>query len=314
MEYPLVARVRLDEARQCFLARSPSAATRKTYAADLRHFFRFLGALDGVPTLDEVRRVSWREVIAYRDRFFVPDPVMKRSALSPDTGARRLAVLHAFFEELRKAGIVAESPARDVPRPRASTEGKTPGLRPEDVNRLLASCEKGTQRGERDLLLLAVMFFQWLRVAEAVRLRVEDLGENAGVPTLRVWQKGGRERILALREEVSDRARAYIEKFEITGFLFPALSPGVTEDRPLGTEAARLIFKKACVRAGLDPRAYSPHSARVSGITAALSASVPLDVVQDFAGHARPETTLRYHRARRRLDRAPVASLPFRLP
>src|SRR5581483_11907533 len=120
----------------------------------------------------------------------------------PETGARRLAVIHSFYEELRKAGVVAESPARDVPRPRASLDGKTPGLRPEDVNRLLAACERGTLRGERDLLLLAMLFFQWLRVAEAVRLRVEDLGETAGLPTLRVRQKGGRERVTALAPEV----------------------------------------------------------------------------------------------------------------
>lgn len=312
--FPLVARVRFEETRACFLSRSTSAGTRKTYAADLRHFFRFLGAEDGVPTLDEVRRVSWREVVLYRDRFFAPDPATRRAELAPETGARRLAVIHSFFETLRKAGVVSESPARDVPRPRASIEGKTAGLRPDDVNRLLASCERGTQRGERDLLLLAVLFFQWLRVAEAVRLRVEDLGEDAGIPTVRVLQKGGRERVLALREEVRDRALAYIERFEVTGFLFPALSPGAPSERPMSTEAARLIFKRACARAGLDARAYSPHSARVSGITAALTAEVPLDVVQDFAGHARTETTLRYHRGRRRLERAPVTSLPFRLP
>jgi integrase len=314
MELALTARLALDETRARFLARSPSAATRKTYAADLRHFFRFLGVADGIPTLEEAARVTWRDVARYRDRFFAPDPVTRRPLLAPETGARRLAVIHAFYEELRKAGIVLESPARDVPRPRASLEGKTAGLEPAQVDRLLAACERGTQKGERELLLLAVLFFQWLRVSEAVRLRVEDLGETAGVPTLTIRAKGGRERTLALRPEVGDLALAYVAIYQISGFLFPALSPGASDERPMTTEAARLVFKKACARAGLDPGLYSPHSARVSGITAALLADAPLDAVQDFAGHARAETTLRYHRARKRLDRAPVNRLPFTLP
>jgi site-specific recombinase XerD len=304
----------LDDARARFIGRSRSPSTRRTYAQDLRHFFRFLGAADGIPTIERVRGVSWRDIVRYRDHFYVEDPRTRRSLLAPETGARRLAVLHAFYEELARAGVVAASPAKDVERPRASLEGKTPGLSPEDVNRVLAACERGTQKKDRDLLLLSFLFFEWLRVSEAVRLRAEDLGESGGIPVLHVRQKGGRERVLALRSEVLALARDYIHRYDVEGFLFPALSPGATDDHPMTTEAARLVFKNACSRAGLDPTAYSPHSARVSGITAALVAHVPLDIVQDFAGHARAETTLRYHRARKRLDRSPLAALPFVLP
>lgn len=305
-----------EETRARFLARSRSAATARTYAADLRHFFRWLEVEDegGVPSLDDARRVTWREVTAYRDRFYLPDPKTGRTRLAPETGARRLSVLESFFDELARAGVRRDNPARDVPRPRASAEGKTRGLEPAQVDRILASCERGTQRGERDLLLLGVLFFQWLRVAEAVRLRVDDLGESAGVATLRVRQKGGRERLLPLHEEVRRLALHYVQTHEVEGFLFPALSPGSPGDRPMTTEAARLVWKRACARAGLDASKLSPHSARVTGITTALLGSVPLDVVQDFAGHARAETTLRYHRARKRLDRSPLGAMPFRVP
>ncbi|MBI3725253.1 tyrosine-type recombinase/integrase [bacterium] len=312
----LTALAALEETRSRFLSRSRSKATARTYSADLRHFFRFLGSEDpcGIPSLDEARTVSWREVTAYRDRFFLPDARTGRSELAAETGARRLSVVASFYDELRRAGVVRENPARDVPRPRASQEGKTRGLSPGEVDRVLAKVPRGSQRGERDLLLLAVFFFQWLRVAEAVRLRVEDISRDGTIPTLRVRQKGGRERVLPLRAEVLELALSYIERFEVAGFLFPALSPGAPDDRPISPEGARLVFKRACAGAGIDASRVSPHSARVTGITAALVADVPLDIVQDFAGHARPETTLRYHRARRRLDRSPLAALPFRMP
>jgi integrase/recombinase XerD len=46
-----------------------------------------------------------------------------------------------------------------------------------------------------------------------------------------------------------------------------------------------------------------PHTLRHAFITAALDAGVPLRDVQDAPSHADPRTTMRYDRARRRLDR-----------
>jgi integrase len=56
---------------------------------------------------------------------------------------------------------------------------------------------------------------------------------------------------------------------------------------------------------GLSPR-LSPHGARVTAITEWLLAGAEIDAVQDAAGHACTETTLRYHRARNRLERSPI--------
>lgn len=311
----LVARTRLEEARARFLGRSASRATARTYAADLRHFFRWrnVHAEDGVPTLDEVLLVRWDDVRRYRDRFYVPSPGTGRAILAASTGARRLAVLRAFFEALRQAGVVREDPTRGVLRPRPPAEGRTRGLSADEVNRILAACPRGALRADRDRLFLGFLFFQWLRLNEAVRLRVEDLSVEQGTPVVRVRQKGGRERTLALRAELATLAQEYVARHGLEGFLFPSLGRGLGE-RPLSADGARrLVWRPAVLRAGLDPRGLVPHSARVAGITAALLLDVSLPDVQDFAGHARPETTLRYHRARRRLDRAPVGVLPFKL-
>jgi integrase/recombinase XerD len=311
----IVARARLHDERARFIARTASPATARTYTADLRHFFRWLGVAeeDGTPALEDVRRVTWREVAAYRDRFYQPCPETGRCELSPATGARRLAVLSGFFSALARAGVVPRDPTDGVARPRAPDHGRTRGLTPDEVNRVLAACPRGTFRADRDRLFLGVLFFEWLRIAEACRLRADDLGEEQGVAVLHVRQKGGRERRLALHEDLARCAREYVERWDVRGFLFPSLARG-SGDRPITPDGARaLVWRPAILRAGLDPAHVSPHSARVAGITAALLLDVPLPDVQDFAGHARPETTLRYHRARARLDRAPVRVLPFRL-
>ena len=51
------------------------------------------------------------------------------------------------------------------------------------------------------------------------------------------------------------------------------------------------------------PGEISPHSLRVAFITGAREAGVPLEDVQDAAGHADPRTTRRYDRGRHSLDR-----------
>ena len=47
------------------------------------------------------------------------------------------------------------------------------------------------------------------------------------------------------------------------------------------------------------------HSFRHSWVTESLGLGVPLQDVQDAAGHADPRTTRRYHRSRDHLDRSP---------
>ena len=73
--------------------------------------------------------------------------------------------------------------------------------------------------------------------------------------------------------------------------------------RRSGGRSARSGTARAA-RAGLEAAGQvSPHSLRVAFITGAREAGVPLEDVQDAAGHADPRTTRRYDRGRHSLDR-----------
>jgi integrase len=64
------------------------------------------------------------------------------------------------------------------------------------------------------------------------------------------------------------------------------------------------MIRRLAARAGLEAAGQvSPHSLRVAFITGAREAGVPLEDVQDAAGHADPRTTRRYDRGRHSLDR-----------
>jgi site-specific recombinase XerD len=84
-----------------------------------------------------------------------------------------------------------------------------------------------------------------------------------------------------------------------TGPLF-VTTTGRRLDQP---EAWRMI-RRLARHAALDGAGeIRPHSLRVAFITGAREAGVPLEDVQDAAGHADPRTTRRYDRGRHSLDR-----------
>ena len=71
-----------------------------------------------------------------------------------------------------------------------------------------------------------------------------------------------------------------------------------------GQDEGNGMIRRLARHASLDGAADSrPHSLRVAFITGAREAGVPLEDVQDAAGHADPRTTRRYDRGRHSLDR-----------
>jgi len=72
----------------------------------------------------------------------------------------------------------------------------------------------------------------------------------------------------------------------------------------------RRLARKAAIPAAEE---VTPHSLRHTFVTEALAAGVPLQDVQDAAGHRDPRTTRRYDRSRHNLDRHPTYVLAAHL-
>ena len=66
-----------------------------------------------------------------------------------------------------------------------------------------------------------------------------------------------------------------------------------------GIDVCRMM-KRRLREAGL-PTHYSPHSFRVATVTDLLEQNLPLEDVQQLAGHADPRTTRLYDRRRRKI-------------
>jgi len=172
-----------------------------------------------------------------------------------------------------------------------------------EVNRMIAACSDKSTTGLRNRALLQAMFWLGLRVSEACALKVKDveprlidLPDRGPTEHLRYnvrHGKGDRQRAPQTKSAdcqkahalwIAARARAGIS----SRYLFCTLT-----GRQLTRDYVRGMVKRVAAKAGIEKRAH-PHALRRAGAQYRLSRGVPIDVVQQWLGHASLATTLAY--------------------
>jgi integrase/recombinase XerD len=138
-----------------------------------------------------------------------------------------------------------------------------------------------------------------LRIFEACRSDIDDLGEEHGHRVLRVHGKGGKVVLVPLPPAVGRAIDTAGGERHTGPILLNHL--GTRMDRHAATRRLNHLATSARVRM---PRMH-PHMLRHTSVTTMLDAGVPLRDVQIAARHADPRTTMRYDRARKNLDRHP---------
>jgi integrase/recombinase XerD len=82
-------------------------------------------------------------------------------------------------------------------------------LQPEEVERVISSCDPATPAGARDRAILLLLARLGLRAGDIVRLRLEDIDWKEA--SIRVAGKGRRQALLPLTQEMGDAIAAYIK-------------------------------------------------------------------------------------------------------
>jgi site-specific recombinase XerD len=223
---------------------------------------------------------------------------LEGSGAAPRTVARRLAAVSSWYRYLVAEGVRADSPVEHVRRPQLGDRGETPGLTRDELRRLLTTAEE--HGSTRTIALLTLLARTGLRINEALSRDVEDLAHDRGHRILRLERKGGRGDRTVLTVSVARALDVYLDG-RTWGPLF-VTKAGKRMGQPEAWKMVRRIAHGAALDGAVELR---PHSLRVAFITGAREAGVPLEDVQDAAGHAdpRPRATRRYDRGRHSLDR-----------
>jgi site-specific recombinase XerD len=232
---------------------------------------------------------------------------------------QHLAGLRKFFNLMVERHIIVLNPAAVAETERLQViEGATPIITDKQVRQLLSVVPTDNVVGLRDRAIFGVLLYTAARAGAVGRLDVDDY-YHAGDQWMLVFRE---KRNKMRRIPVSHDLQAWIDDYiavagvhdrdlwtdpisrEVRRPLFPT---AVRKEKRLAEAAMtshdiNRMMKRYLRRAGL-PHTLSPHSFRVTTITDLLDQSLPLEDVQDLAGHADPRTTRLYDRSRRKVTR-----------
>ncbi len=230
---------------------------------------------------------------------FVLRECRRRSAGS---AANAVTALRALLRFCYLEGHLARPLAGAVPAAAGWRDtGATRALTQDQVSRLLASCDRRTHAGRRDLAILTVLARLGLRAGEVAALGLDDVDWRAG--EILVLGKGNRRERLPLPADVgqalADYCRGARPRNSCRRLFLQVRAP---YGALTGWDVSAIV-SRAGARAGLGR--MGAHRLRHSAATALLAAGAPLAEIGQVLRHRHHSTTARYARA----DRDALAAL-----
>jgi site-specific recombinase XerD len=212
----------------------------------------------------------------------------------------RLAAIHSFARYIALQSPVALHVAQKLLAvPMQRYERPVLGfLSREETRALLAAPDAETWFGQRDRVLLAVLYNTGARVSEVIGILISDVTLDRA-PCVRLHGKGRKQRTVPLWKETATLIRDWIQhqSMEPNQPLLPNRQ-GRTMTRCNVSERLTLAVDKASVKyPSLQSRQISPHTLRHSTAMHMLQAGVDLAVIALWLGHESPETTHGYVQA-----------------
>ena len=254
-----------------------SEKTAESYLGDLRDFLRFLKKEEFGGFLDVSRRVA---------KFYVSELA---SRYAPSSVSRKISTLRSFYHFLIAEEMLETHPFLEVKPPKKKK--RLPSfVYPEDLEALFESIDRSSDKGERDYLLLSVLYDTGVRVGELCDMKLKDFDMDKRL--LFVRGKGNKDRMVPLGNPLIELIRSYmlsgrknLVKSEKHSYLFTNL-----RGKPLTERGVRHILKSILEQAGSHHK-ITPHTLRHTFASHLLSKGADLRSVQEMLGHSHISST-----------------------
>lgn len=272
--------------------RNLSDHTLRAYGRDLESFLAFLAGefLDKSPAAirpGEVDPLSVRSFLAS----------LARRGVGPRSQARALSAVRSLLRYGCREGVLERNPAAGVRTPKQPR--KLPRhLRPGEIETLLESVEGDEPLERRDRAILEMLYATGLRVGELLSLDWGDLDLKSRV--LRVFGKGGKERMVPFGRHAADSLEGWREAWE--ELRPPSPDPVHEAGEPVflnyrggrlsARSVRRLIDRR--VREAAIAGGVHPHTLRHTFATHLLEGGADLRSIQEHLGHSSLSTTQNY--------------------
>jgi integrase/recombinase XerD len=217
--------------------------------------------------------------------------ILEWSRRQPKTLDRRVSALRSLLRFLHVQGLIDAYWADAVPavhRPRLA--GLPKALPSEQVAAMLASCDRDTGVGLRDLAILTVLSRLGLRAGEVSALRLGDIDWRHG--QLTVCGKASRHERLPLPVDVGEAIAGYLSCGRPTVDIREVFVCARAPYRAMSRLAVTQVVARAAERAGQPP--VRAHRLRHSAATAMLAGGASLTEIGQVLRHQHVLTTAIY--------------------
>jgi site-specific recombinase XerD len=162
----------------------------------------------------------------------------------------------------------------------------------DDVERILAACDRLSPVARRDRAMLLLLARLGLRAGDVVGLRLGNIEWEQG--RLRVVGKGRRETRLPLPQDVGDAILGYLEIERPVSPTDHVFLTARTPIRPIGSSGLHDVLTRAIERAGVEVPSRGTHVLRHSLATRMLREGATLDAIGALLRHRDVATTALY--------------------
>jgi integrase/recombinase XerD len=206
------------------------------------------------------------------------------------TQARVVSGIKGFFKYLLFEDIISENPAELLEAPKLGR--KLPDvLSFDEIEQIIASIDRSTSNGQRDMTMLEVLYSSGLRVSELVNLKISNTYFDIGF--LRIIGKGSKERLVPIGKAAAKQLKIYLNEVRVHQKPQPEAKDFVFLNRFGGSISRISVFtmiKKQVALSGLKKK-VSPHTFRHSFATHLIEGGADLRAVQEMLGHESITTT-----------------------
>lgn len=259
--------------------------TVTAYQGDVADFLAFMTEHKAAPQgLGALASITITDMRGWMARTRGPD-------VGPRSMARKLSAVKAFYRWLAEREGFEPTAVLSTRAPKY--QKKLPRPLAVDAAKAMIDCvEIQSERpwvAARDVAVLTLLWGCGLRISEALGLK----GADAPLPaTLRIFGKGGKERVVPVLPAAQDAVAAYVRLCPHPQASDAPLFRAI-RGRALSPRSISQVMADARMQLGL-PATATPHAMRHSFATHLLDAGGDLRAIQELLGHASLSTTQAY--------------------
>ncbi len=265
------------------IERNYSPYTVQSYQRDIADFILFMTE----QVIDSFDTVQYSDVRLYLTKLF-------EQKLARTSVARKISSLRSFYKFLLRENFVNNNPFAQVSIPKAKK--RLPDFfYEEEMSALFRACEEHTPLGQRNKVILEILYATGIRVSECCNIRLQDI--DMFLSTILIRGKGNKERYVifgsfagdALEQYINNGRREIMSKYQKDHDVLLVNARG----GPLTPRGLRGILERIIEKSTLDGKIH-PHMIRHSFATHLLNQGADLRTVQELLGHSSLSSTQVY--------------------